>query len=109
MIALFCTKGFPCILVHVIWSTLAQIRSFLIGPVFEDVAGLAVEGLADCLQRREADRLGLAGFQDRQIGHRDADALRQFGDAHFSFGQHDVYIDDYRHFTHLISYSRFLA
>ena len=62
--------------------------------VFQDIAGLALERFANRFQSGEPDRLGLAVFQDRDIGQRDADFVGELGDAHFSLGQHDVDVDD---------------
>src|SRR4051794_7022530 len=42
-------------------------------PELEQVAGLAIEHPADRLESREADRAGLAGLEDRQVGQRDVD------------------------------------
>ena len=87
----------------------ASLFLFFILSVFQDSPGLADQGFAGGFQGRDSDRVRFSGFQDGEIRHRDADVLRQFSDAHFAFCQHDVYIDDYCHFSHLISYSRFLA
>ena len=46
--------------------------------VLKYVAGLAVECLTNSLQGGEADGLGLARFQDGEVGLGDADFLGQF-------------------------------
>src|SRR5258707_12857179 len=70
--------------------------SLMIGrvtPVFQDVAGLAVERLADPLQRLETHAPDLAGLQERDVLFGDADALGQFLRAHLARGQHDIEVD----------------
>src|SRR5688572_19622346 len=69
-------------------SWMAFIGSLLVGGgrhgrvVGEQVAGLAVELAADRLERGEADRLGLAGLEDRQVDDGDADPRRELGQRH---------------------------
>jgi hypothetical protein len=46
----------------------------------QNLAGLARERLADCVERREADRARLPRLQDRQIGKGDSDPIRELGD-----------------------------
>lgn len=69
----------------------------LLRLILQNIPRLTMERLANRIQRGETDRLGLAVFEDRNIGHRDAHLLREFGDTHFSFGQHDVNVDDDSH------------
>ena len=57
--------------------TLIQNNS-LFPPILQNVAWLTIERLTDGLQGGETDGLGLARFQDGEIGLRDADLLRQF-------------------------------
>jgi hypothetical protein len=64
-----------------------------ITPVFQDVARLAIERLADPLQRLETHAPDLAGLQERDVLFGDADALGQFLGAHLARGQHDVEVD----------------
>lgn len=45
--------------------------------VFEDVAGLAVEGTAEGLEGGEADGAGLSGLEYREVGGGDADFCGQ--------------------------------
>jgi hypothetical protein len=66
----------------------------LVVSVLQDIARLAVQRLADRFQGRKADGFGLFIFQDGKIRQRDAHLLGELGDAHFSFRQHDVDIDD---------------
>src|SRR6478672_10143997 len=60
----------------------------------EQVARLALERTADRLERGKADRLGLAGLEDRQVGERDVDALGQFRQRHAARVQQFVEVDD---------------
>jgi hypothetical protein len=53
--------------------------------------------LANCIEGRETNRFGLAGFQDGQILRRDVDGIRQIVQPHFPLRQHYVQIDDDRH------------
>src|SRR5215469_12340874 len=62
-------------------------------PVFQDVAGLAVERLAYPFQRLETHASDLAGLQERDILFGDADALGQFLRAHLARGQHDIEVN----------------
>src|SRR3546814_16883359 len=54
-----------------------ECRSALVGAtiavlaIIEQVARFAIEFAADRFERREADRAGLAGLEDRQVGGRD--------------------------------------
>lgn len=65
--------------------------------VFEDVAGLAVEGTAESLEGGEADGAGLAGLEYREIGGGDADFCSQLAGGHLAAGEHYVYVYDYCH------------
>ena len=47
----------------------------VLGLIFQKVTRLAVEDLADLLQRLEADAAHLAGLQKRHVLLRDADPL----------------------------------
>ena len=64
---------------------------------FQNVAGLTVERLADARERIEADAPDLARFQQRDVLFGDADALGELLRPHLSPRQHDVEIDDDRH------------
>src|SRR5437764_14058529 len=48
----------------------------------ENVARLARERLADRIERGEADRARLARLEDRQVGQRHSDPLRELGQCH---------------------------
>lgn len=74
-------------------------RCFLasFGAIFQEVAGLAVQLAADGLEGAEAYRLGLAGFQDGEVGRREVDALGQFAERDFALGHHDVEVYDNGH------------
>src|SRR6185503_4182499 len=45
----------------------------------QDVPGLAGERVADRLECREANRARLAGLQDREVGQRHPDLIRELG------------------------------
>src|ERR1035438_2693839 len=59
----------------------------------EQVAGLAVEGLAEPGQGGEPDRPGVAVFQDGQVDYADADPLGELGQGHVQVGQQLVEVD----------------
>src|SRR5215470_6778192 len=65
--------------------------------IFEDVAGLTVQRLADLGERVEAHALHLAAFQERDVLLGDANALGKLLGAHLAPRQHDIEIDDDRH------------
>lgn len=67
------------------------------GAIFQEVAGLAVQLAADGLEGAEAYRLGLAGFQDGEVGRREVNALGQFAERDFALGHHDVEVYDNGH------------
>ena len=52
-----------------------------LGLVAEKVAGLTVEGVAECGEGGEADCSGSAVLEDRQVDHGDSDAVGQFGEG----------------------------
>src|SRR3569833_271016 len=53
--------------------------------VAKQVARLAGQLAADRLQRRKADRLGLAGLEDRQVGEGQPHAVGKLGQGHPPF------------------------
>src|SRR5207342_2754490 len=67
------------------------------GLIFDQVAGLAAQRLADRFQRREADGAGLAGLEDRQVGERDVDLLGQLSQRHPPLVKQLVEFDRDRH------------
>src|SRR3569832_1632407 len=67
--------------------------------MLQDVARLAVQHLADAVERLEANALHLALFQQRQVGLGDTHLLRQVARLHLAGGQHDVEGDDNGHQT----------
>src|SRR6056297_833969 len=75
------------------------VSMWTIGDVLEQVARLAVQRPADGFERAETDRLDLAGLEQRQVGHRNAHALRQFRQRHFFPGQLDIEVDADAHFV----------
>src|SRR5688500_7298157 len=77
------------------WSFLRWLR----GIESEQVARLAFQCNADRLERGEADRLRLAGFQDRQVREGDVDARGEFRERHAARVQRFVETDDDRHVT----------
>src|SRR6516225_11832704 len=62
--------------------------------VAEQVAGLAVECLAEPGQGAEPDRPGMAVLQDGQVDHADADPFGQLGQGHAPVGEELVEVDD---------------
>ncbi len=66
------------------------IAFFVFALEFQNVAGLAVEGFANRLQGAEANRLRLAGLQNRQVGKREVNPCRQFVERHFALGHHHI-------------------
>ena len=50
----------------------------LVVAILENVARGAVQGAADGVKGREADGLGFAGLEDREVGNRDSNAFAQF-------------------------------
>src|SRR3546814_16764792 len=72
-----------------------ECRSALVGAtiavlaIIEQVARFAIEFAADRFERREADRAGLAGLEDRQVGERDPHPVRQLGKRQPAIVQHD--------------------
>src|SRR5450755_4120979 len=59
----------------------------------EQVAGLAVERLAEPGQGAEPDRPGVAVLQDGQVDHADADPLGELGQGHAPVGEELVEVD----------------
>jgi len=66
-------------------------------PVFQNVAGLAVEVLAYGFERGEADGFGFAGFEDGQVLRSYVHGLGQIVQPHFALGENHVEIDDDGH------------
>ena len=62
--------------------------------ILQDVAWLAVEGLTDGIERREADGAGLARLQYGEVGGGDTHLVGQFARGHLALGQHYIYIYD---------------
>src|SRR5690242_9173341 len=75
----------------------------------EQVAGLAIEHVADRLERRETDRARLARLQDRQIGNADIDAGGEFGQRHPPIVEQFVEPDLDRHQIVIAGSSRIAA
>lgn len=73
------------------------VSSERIGHVFQQVAGLAVQSLADGFKRGETHSLGFAGLEDGEVGRRDADPLGKLTGRHLSAGQHHIDVDNDRH------------
>src|SRR5947209_15133154 len=65
----------------------------------ENVARLARERLADRIERREADRARLAGLEDREVGERDSDPVREVRQCHPAIVEQVVELDGDRHLT----------
>src|SRR3954467_2698378 len=66
---------------------------------FQEVARLAGEHLADCLERREADSPRLAGLQNGQVGESDVDPFRELSQSHAAVVQQVVELDENGHQT----------
>ena len=69
----------------------------LLGLKPENVARLARERLADRFERREADRARLAGLEDREVGQRHSDPIRELGQRHPPVVEQVVELDGDRH------------
>ena len=65
--------------------------------IFENVAGLAVEGAAEGFQSRETDCLGLACLKNGKIRGGNTDFLSQFSARHLPASQHYIYVNCNRH------------
>ena len=59
-------------------------------PILQNVSGRAVQMFADGIQSRKADGLGLARFQNGEVGYGDADFLGEFAQLHLALGKHHV-------------------
>ena len=75
----------------------------------EQIARLALKLAADRIERGKADRLRLAGLQDRQIGERQADPVGQIGQCHAPLVQQLVELDSDGHQTVPSRSSRMIA
>src|SRR5437899_7541119 len=65
----------------------------------ENVARLARERLANRIERREADRARLAGLEDREVGQRHSDLVRELGQCHPPIVEYVGEPDGDRHVT----------
>src|SRR5438067_7368049 len=65
----------------------------------ENVARLARERLADRFERRESNRARLAGLEDREVGERHSDPIRELGQCHPPIVEYVVELDGDRHVT----------
>lgn len=54
------------------------------GTMLQDITWLAIQCFADCLKRREANRLGFACFEYRKVSQGNADFVGQLRQTHFS-------------------------
>ena len=72
--------------------TMARIVFSILVTILEYVARLAVERLADGVERGEADGTGLARLQYGEVSGGDAHLLGQFARGHLALGQHYVYV-----------------
>ena len=71
----------------------------LLFAIFQDVARLTVQSLADGLECGESHGLRLARLQNREVRLRDTDLLGQFLRRHLPPGHHHVYIHYDTHTT----------
>ena len=65
----------------------------------QNVARLARQRPADRIERRKADRARLAGLEDREVGQRHADPIRELGQRHPPIVKQVVKLDGDRHVT----------
>ena len=72
-----------------------RILLFLVGDIFEDVGRLAIEGLADGVEGREADGFGVVVFENGEVGKGDANALGELAEGDLAARHHDVKVDEY--------------
>src|SRR5262249_14414399 len=63
----------------------------------EDVAGLALQNIADLIERFETHALHLTRFQKRHVLLGDTNALGEVLRTHLAFRQHHVEVDDDGH------------
>src|SRR5229473_1485313 len=63
----------------------------------QQVTWLALQCLANGLERGESDGARLSGFQNRQVGERDSDSLGQLRERHSTLVKHVVHLHDDRH------------
>ena len=80
----------------------------LFRTVFQNVAGLAVQGLADGFHGRKPYGLGLAAFEDGEVGWSYADFFSELAGRHLPARQHYVNINYYRHSLLLLLLGLFL-
>src|SRR5215472_11663064 len=73
-----------------LWRAVAWVAGWLVA---EQVAGLAVEYLAEAGQGGEADRPRPAVLQDREVDDGDPDSLGQLGQRHAAAGEQVVQAD----------------
>lgn len=66
-------------------------------PILYDIARLTLQSFTDRFESRKSNCFCFSIFQDGDIGHCNADLLRQFGDAHFSLCEHHIDVDDNGH------------
>jgi hypothetical protein len=69
----------------------------LLGLKSENVARLAREHLADRIERREANRPCLTGLEDRKVGERHSDPIRELSQSHPPIVKNVVELDSDRH------------
>src|ERR1700722_19339172 len=72
---------------------------FAVVFVGQYVAGLAIQRRTDGGEGGKADRLGLAGLEDREIGQGDVHLLGQLGQGHAPGIEQVVELDDDLHHT----------
>lgn len=72
--------------------------------VFQDVARLTVQDLADGLQCRKAYGFGLARFQHRKVCRGDSHPFGKLVERHFSYCHHHIQIHNYCHKSILLSF-----
>ena len=73
--------------------------SFCVRLKPQSVARLTRHRPADRIERREADRARLAGLEDREVGQRHSDPIRELGQRHPPIVKQVVKLDGDRHIT----------
>jgi len=80
-------RGFPSLSVG---SRLVRFES-------QQIARLAVQNVAELVERAEPDGSRFAGLENREVLDRDADAIRELTESHLASSEHHVEVDDDRH------------
>ena len=90
-------KEFPAPPVREVGAERSLSRFLVLRDEFQDVPGLAVQGLAYGLQRGESDALDLAGLDLREVDVGYPHVLRELLQVHLAVGHDAVQAEDDRH------------